>query len=539
MMSPKRIVLMLLGVGAVALLPGGAPAQPEAMPQACLDRLPADQRISISLRGNDVQITLRVLALQYKVNMIVTEDVTGRSTLDFFQAPVREVFRSIVESANLRCVVTGNVLRVSSAARLRAEEDERRRASDERARIEADTLTKRIEGQQKQADFEATKARGEIREVTIRLAYADAEEVAKTLQGVLGLPPEGAAAPAAPIPGIYAPPPPTNIGTGPAPPTTMPTVAPSQPPDSLGKGLTIRAHKPTNSVFIRYYANDLERIVRLVKEQMDISQAQVQIEARMVITSRTALEQIGIQWGGAVVKKTQPVAVGTGFTPPNVQDTLPNPTQDNPVSNRNLVNLPIGALATAANPAFGLLFGIIGKDFNINLAIQALETIGKARNIAAPNVVTVENTEAIISRGFEVPYVSQSGFGGTNVQFKDALLELRVTPNVINENGIKKIRMRMEINNNEPDFSRAVLGNPPLFKRRGKTDVVIREGERVVIGGILQENAANTIRQVPLLGNIPVLGWLFKSREISGDVNDLIIVVTPTVAVEGARAAAR
>jgi type IV pilus assembly protein PilQ len=229
------------------------------------------------------------------------------------------------------------------------------------------------------------------------------------------------------------------------------------------------------------------------------------------------------------------VVVGSGFTPAvNPEDGT---TPSGPLFNGNLVNLPISALATQANPAFGLLFGILGKDFNINLAIQALETLGKARAVAAPNVVTVEHAEAVISRGFEVPFVSQSGFGGTNVQFKDALLELRVTPNVIIEDGVKKIRMKLEVNNNEPDFSRTILGNPPLFKRRAKTEVTVREGERVVIGGVLVENAFNLTRQVPVLGSVPILGWLFKSREISGDVNDLIIIITPTVVTQGGPAA--
>src|SRR5262249_57257031 len=107
-----------------------------------------------------------------------------------------------------------------------------------------------------------------------------------------------------------------------------------------------------------------------------------------------------------------------------------NPSDGFPTGG-NLVNLPLGALPTAANPALGFLLGIIGKNFNINLAIQALETQGKAKTIASPNVVTVQNAEALISRGFEVPFVSQSGLAGTNVQFKDALLQLKVTPNVI------------------------------------------------------------------------------------------------------------
>jgi type IV pilus assembly protein PilQ len=564
MVSWTKNALALMGASLVMLAgAGSSPAQPEAMPQACLERLPSE-RISLNLRDANVQTTLRLLAQQYKVNMLVTDEVTQRVTLDFFQVPAREVFRAIIESTNLRCVEAGSVLRVSTAARLKAEDDERARLVENRMRLDAETRKRIVEAQRDEADFEATKARGPIKEVTIRLSYADAEEVAKTLQGILGLPPEGLVPAGAPIPGIYAPPAPTVIGAQPPPPTTAPAPVPAAPPDSLGKGLTIKAHKPTNSIFIRFYANDLDRIVKLVREQLDFQQPQVQIAAQMVITSRSALEQIGVQWGGAFAGSPtpgkSPAVVGSGFTTgPPLDGTAvvppsgglgnnPNFTGSNllPISpttgfpsGGNLVNLPVSSLITAANPALGLLFGIVGRDFNINLAIQALETSGKAKQIAAPNVVTVENSEAIISRGFEVPFVSQSGFGGTNVQFKDALLELRVTPNVIREEGVNKIRMKMELNNNEPDFSRTVLGNPPLFKRRGKTEVVLREGERVVIGGITNENAVNQVRQVPLLGSIPVLGWLFKSREISGDVNDLIIIVTPTVVAQAGTAARR
>jgi type IV pilus assembly protein PilQ len=195
----------------------------------------------------------------------------------------------------------------------------------------------------------------------------------------------------------------------------------------------------------------------------------------------------------------------------------------------SLVNLPTAFLPTVANPALGILFGIISSDFNINLAIQALEIQGKARSLAEPKVVTVENAKAVISRGFEVPFVSSSGIGGTQVQFKDALLQLQVTPNVIEENGTTRIRMRVLIENNEPDFSQSVAGNPPIFKRRGETEVVVREGERLVIGGVLSETASSTVRQVPLLGRIPVLGWLFKSREISSTGEELIVIITPSV----------
>jgi type IV pilus assembly protein PilQ len=177
------------------------------------------------------------------------------------------------------------------------------------------------------------------------------------------------------------------------------------------------------------------------------------------------------------------------------------------------------------------MWGIVGRQFNFNLAIQALETQGKARSLAEPKTVTVENATASISRGFEVPYVSQSGFGGTQVQFKDALLKLEVTPRVIREGDDTKIRMKVLVENNEPDFTKVLAGtsNPPIFKRRSENEVIVREGERLVVGGVLTDTDTKTQREVPLLGRIPILGWLFKSRELSVDSQEMVVIITPTV----------
>jgi type IV pilus assembly protein PilQ len=271
----------------------------------------------------------------------------------------------------------------------------------------------------------------------------------------------------------------------------------------------------------------------------------------MVIMSKNALEQLGIQWGGAAAGQPRGMGtfVGAGFTQPAqttgtpVQALSPENTglslaRGLPVdpatglpTGGNLVNLPISALAAGANPAFGALFGIIGRQFNINLAIQALELQGKARSLAEPKIVTVENSTATMSRGFEVPFVSQTAAGGAtvgNVQFKEALLKLEVTPSVIREATETRIKMKVLVENNEPDFSRG-FQNPSLFKRRVETEVIMRDGERLVIGGVVLETNSVAKRQVPLLGRIPFLGWLFKSREVKGDGEDMIVIIAPTV----------
>jgi type IV pilus assembly protein PilQ len=551
------------------LLPPAALAQPPS----CYAKLPTEP-VTLGLRDANVQTTLRLLAQQYRINMLVTDDVTQRVTVDFFQVPVRDVVQSIMDATGLSCVDQAGVLRVSSIARLRTETEARTKEQEERARGEAELRKRQLENQREQLEVDQLRARGPITERIIRLRYADAEEIARTLQGILGLPPQGAPAPN--LPAIYQPLPPTVIpslptapgveslpipppgGTSPSPPIPLAALPIS---DFLARGLTVRAYKPTNSVFVRYYANDLDRIERLIRERLDVPLPQVQIAAQMAITTQSALEQLGIQWGGSFLAKPKgqagPAVVGTGLasqlttagtglpTIPPTGTGVAGGTANNPnftgssflpidpgtgiPVGGNLVNLPTTLLPSFAPPALGLLFGIVGKDFNINLAIEALEQLNKARRLAAPKIVTVENGKAAIARGFQIPFVSQSFNGGTNVQFADALLRLEVTPNVIQEDGTTKIRMKVLVQNDEPDFSRTVLGNPTIFRRNAQSEVVILEGQRLVIGGVMNEIRSRVLRQVPVLGNIPVLGWLFKSRELNEEAEDLIVIITPSV----------
>ncbi|PYN83529.1 MAG: hypothetical protein DMD96_01985 [Candidatus Rokuibacteriota bacterium] len=532
---------------ALALFAVLSPALAQSQEEGCGQRLPTD-RTTIDLRGVDVQTTLRTLAERYRVSLIVTPEATGVVTVSLFEVPVRDAFEALVRTAGLVCVVRDGILVVRSRKETETAREATAKAEQTRLAGEAEARKRQVE----ELAFAELRARGPLREETIRLSYADAEDVAKTLQGILGLPPAGTIAPPAPPPGIYAPPPPIEIpseGQTSQPPAPM--LMPGMPlPETLAKGITVSAHKPTNSVFIRHHEADLARIKRLVKEQLDVALPQIQIVAQMVVIARNALEELGVQWGGGIVggRGQTLLARGAAVDPatglPISQATgTPTPgTATNPGFTRgtvlpvdpstglptggNIVNLPT---ASAAHPALGMLFGIVGRHFNFNIAIQALETQGKARSLAEPKTVTVENSTAVISRGFEVPYLSSSGFGGTQVQFKDALLKLAVTPRVIREGDVTRIRMKVLVENNEPNFAQAVQGNPPIFKRRSENEVIVREGERLVIGGVLTDNDTKTQREVPLLGRIPVLGWLFKSRELSVDSQEMIVIVTPTV----------
>jgi type IV pilus secretin PilQ/predicted competence protein len=539
---------MIVLVVTLLLSAAAAPAQ-----ETCRDRLPTDLT-TLDLRGADVQTTLRLLAERYRISVLVAPDATGLVTVALYEVPMRDAFEALVRTAGLLCVVRDGILVVAPVERLRKEAEAARTQQQKESAADAEARKRIVEARREEIALAEAQARGPLREETIRLIYADATDIAKTLIGILGLPPTGVLVPP-PTPGIYAPPPPVEISSGPTV-GTAPTLAPVSPgllfPETMAKGITVSAYKPTNSVFIRHYEADIVRIRRLIQEQLDIPLRQVQIAAQMVVVVRNALEQLGVQWGGAVaggqfvgrgltqrIDPTTGIAAGqsTGLAVPNTtQNASFNRTTILPVDpatglsqGGNLINLPISALPTLANPALGLMFGIVGRNFNVNLAIQALETQGKARSLAEPKTVTVENSTAIISRGFEVPYVSQTGFGGTQVQFKDALLKLEVTPRVIREAEGSQIRMKIVVENNEPDFTRTVLGNPPIFKRRAENEVVIRDGERLVIGGVMTDNDNKTLREVPGLGRIPVLGWLFKSRELSVDSQEMVVIITPSV----------
>ena len=374
MRSPTQMLRALSGLALVLLLPGGpAAAQPQ---DACASRLPAE-RVTLNLRDASVPTALRLLAQQYKVNMLVTEDVRGLVTLDFFRVPAHDVFQAIIDAGNLRCVVSGDVLRVSTMTRLRTEEEDRVKAREGDLRLEADTRRKIVEARRAEEELAELAARGPIREETIRLHYADAEDVAKTLQGILGIAPQGSTQAAVPLPQLsqlYVPSPPIDIPSSPTPPLTAPS-PPLPPSEIVAKGLTVQAYKPTNSLFIRYYEKDIERLKKLVQERLDIPVPQVQIAAQMVITSLNALEQIGVQWGGAaagnygrqtyVAQGFQDAqrppgtgAVSVGQTNPNLDlsGLLPiNPATAVPIGG-NLVNLPTSLLPTlaGATPAGGL-----------------------------------------------------------------------------------------------------------------------------------------------------------------------------------------
>jgi type IV pilus assembly protein PilQ len=551
-----------------------APAPPPPPPAQSGSRL-----ISLDFKDADVVNLLRILAAESTRNIVISEDVKGKVSITLRNVPWDIALDTVMEAKGLVKVERDGVLRIVSQEQLAREREARAKLEEAKVKAETEIRTKLAEAKLKEQEAQARQfaaeqaaeeqaRRGPLKEETIRLSYADPDEIAKTLEGILGL--QGGSAPAAPTsgPGII-PAPPFSQLFGPGQPVGPPP--PALSPDVLAKGITIRAHKPTNSLFIRHYEADLERIKVLVREKLDIPLPQVKIEARMEILARNDLFALGVQWGGGgVATNNQATLVGRGFTsqvgntlasggiPASGLGTLPNPNLNVgnptgtilPVSSTtglpqggNLVNLPIGSIlpGVVSSGAAGIAFGIVGSRLNLNLALEALKSEGKTRTLARPEIVTVENNKAAISLGEEIPYATVSS-AGTQIQFKEAVLKLEVTPTVVREGDSNRIKMTVLVENN----SRGAVvdlgasgGQPPAInKRKAETQVLIKEGERLVIGGVTNSESEEALRQVPMFGDIPILGWLFKQRGDRNTATELVVFITPSIVRRDATTAA-
>src|SRR5213593_2655080 len=550
-------------------------AQAPATPPAAAPAPTNGQRlISFDFKDADVVNLLRILAAESNKNVVIGDDVKGKMSISLRNVPWDLALDTILETRGLRKIEKDGVLRIVSNEQLIKEREAAARVEEARMKAESDVRTKIAEAQLKEQEaidkkrladqaVAELRARGPLREETIRLSYADPEEVARTLQGILGIPPAGIQAQVAPVaegfPPIAAPPFSALYGTAPQIPQPPP---PSPTAEVLAKGITIRAYKPTNSIFIRHYEADLERIKTLIREKLDVPLPQVKIEARMEILDRDDLFAIGVQWGGggAVQASQNSILVGRGFTsdsanslglqggvpmanvfgPPNAASGFPNTL---PVSGTtglplggNLVNLPIAAVlggGVVPAGAGGIAFGFTSSRYNINLALEALRLLSKTRTLARPEVVTVENGTASISLGEEIPYATVSS-AGTQIQFKEAVLRLDVIPTVIREGDVTKIKMKVTIENNSRSNTTVNLGTtagaPPVInKRRAQTEVLIKEGERLVIGGVTTNLDQDETRKIPIFGDIPIIGWLFKQTASQTTGRELVVFITPSV----------
>jgi type IV pilus assembly protein PilQ len=289
----------------------------------------------------------------------------------------------------------------------------------------------------------------------------------------------------------------------------------------LSRRGSITTDPRTNTLIISDLPERLTQAGDLITT-LDRPEPQVEIEARIVQTSRDFAQRLGVQWGF------------TGRAVPELGNTLPLafPNQatvdgrtggvQGPDNAPRGVNLGV----TAATSAIGLALGAVNGAVNLDVALSALESSGQGRILSTPRVTTQNNIEAQITQGIQIPIQTVAN-NTVTVTFRDAALSLLVQPQITAAN---TVIMRITVENASPDFSRSVNGIPPIDTQRALTQVLVSDGETTVIGGIYVSREQSVQGRTPGLYRIPLLGWLFQRNEITDESRELLIFITPRIA---------
>ncbi len=284
----------------------------------------------------------------------------------------------------------------------------------------------------------------------------------------------------------------------------------------LSKRGSVVVDDRSNKIFVTDVGSRLADVRRVVAE-IDIAPKQVLIEARIVEASKTFTRDVGVKLGlGSKGLGTLGGGAQIGFGRSSVGSYNPNGA-----TTGSGANIP---------GAFGMLgLTIINSDLSrfLNIELQAQESDGKARTISSPRVLTANNVEALIEQGTEIPYQEATSSGATSTSFKKAVLALRVKPQITPDG---RLQLAIQVNKD-----RAILdtnGVPPLETKSVKSDVLIDNGGTVVIGGIYSDEELNYVDKVPLLGDIPFFGHLFRKSEKEKRETELLIFVTPRIVDE-------
>ena len=443
------------------------------------------EKLSLNFQNIEVRALLQVIADFTNFNVVTSDTVTGTVTLRLKDVPWDQALDIIMQSKGLGVRKSGNVLWIAPKDELAAKE-------------QVD-----LESKKKIADLEPTRTQ------SFQLNYTKAEEVAKGLTG------QGTAG-----------------GAGNTAGQTNRILTP--------RGSVIFETR-TNQLFVSDVPSKLEEIQALIAK-IDIPVRQVLIEARIVEADDSFGRSLGVKLGssdlrglrggipGYNVGGSNFATVGGNYTNVGIQ-TGQTPNTATSYNDTQFVNLPAPGIGAQAATFALSLFGATANRF-LNLELSALEAEGKGNIVSSPRVVTADQTKATIEQGEDIPYQQATSSGATSVQFKKASLRLEVTPQITPEGNVI---LQLEVNKD----SRGALtaAGPAINTKRVKTDVLVENGGTVVIGGIFTQDEQNDINKVPLLGDIPFLGYLFQNRVKSIRKTEMLIFITPKIVTD--RSAAR
>ena len=283
----------------------------------------------------------------------------------------------------------------------------------------------------------------------------------------------------------------------------------------------------TNAIIISDIPSVMPAIDRLLT-QLDRKTQEVEIEARVVAATRSFARDIGTQLGFGFGNAGSAVGGASGAGTSPITSGIANPSYIVvPGTGTAGSTIPLFSNLGATSPTSGLSFITASGTVRLDAILTMAESRGLLKILSRPRIVTQNNISAVVKQGTRVPIVTLAQLGGPpTVTYVDAFLRLTVVPQITSE---KTIFLNVDVENTTPDFGHAIQGNPSLITQQATTQVLVTDGGTVVIGGVIQTNNSISISQVPLLGNIPFLGNLFKHTTVSTSNAELIFFITPRV----------
>ncbi|MEH6642550.1 type IV pilus secretin PilQ [Vreelandella glaciei] len=442
------------------------PASQESQPSQATGERFNGERLSLNFQDIEVRSVLATLAEFTGLNLVASDSVTGRVTLNLNDVPWDQALALILQSQGLSSREQGNVIVVAPAAELAALEQQELEARQQR-----ETLSPLV------TEF-------------VEVKYARAEDLAQLLRGEEGF-------------GLL-----TDRGR-------------------------VTTDQRTNTLLVQDTREQLEQIMSML-DRLDVAVRQVQIEARIVIARDSASRELGVNWGMSSTRSGNGFQAGGQSTGRSLSQggmryssgtPLPNVEYEEDVYQSGGLAVDLGSV----NPMTSLSFGYLSGDILLDLELRALESEGKSQTISQPRVITANQRMATISQGEERAYQSVDNDGGINTEFKEALLKLEVTPQITPDD---RIVMDLVISNDSfaaPDGS----GELPINTNTIETQVLVDNGQTVVLGGILTTEELRQIAKTPLLGDIPFLGRLFRYTEESNEKVELLVFITPRLLDDG------
>lgn len=426
-------------------------------------------KLSLNFQNVDVRRLLQVIGDFTGMNVVVSDSVDGKLTLILNEVPWDQALDIILQQRQLDMRKNGNVILIAPRDELAARE-----------KLE-------FESRQQIGDLEP------LRTESFQLNYHKAKSIFEVLK--------------------------------------------NKDQTILSKRGAVIVDERTNKLFVTDVPSRIDDLRRLIGE-IDIPMRQVLIEARIVEASDSFSKDLGVRLGYNQTDAFN-LSKGKANIGGGIRDNLNNTgqavgttkyvpaTEPNYVTDMLGVNLPASPKSGGTAGQMSLILFNNSATRFLNLEVSALEADGRGKVISSPRVVTADQVEALIEQGVEIPYLAATASGATSIQFRKANLSLKVKPQITPDG---KVTMSLDVNKDTPNTRLATGGaGVAIDTKHVKTEVLVENGGTVVIGGIYQQEVRDTTTRIPVLGEIPYLGWLFRNTQKIDDKTELLVFITPKI----------